>query len=140
MLVGVIALLGGAALGVLAVRAPSGMVPFASGEVSWLVPTVGLLLVPGAIGYTTGVAAARRLGARVAAFVSLIEVAFAVVVAWLWLGEAPTAIQAAGGALILAGVVLVRLEDSPRQRRAAARLEDRSGSPETTGLTVNDGK
>lgn len=116
MLVGTVALLVAAAIGLVAVTAPTGTVPFGAGEVSWLVPALGLLLVPGALGYTAGVAAARRLGARVAAFVSLVEVVFAVVVAWLWLGEVPAAIQVAGGTLILVGAVLVRLEDLPRRR------------------------
>ncbi len=36
---------------------------------------------------------------------------FAVLVAWLVLGELPTAVQLLGGALIVAGVALVRLDE-----------------------------
>jgi drug/metabolite transporter (DMT)-like permease len=54
-------------------------------------------------------------------FLGLIEVVFAIVVAWLLLGELPTSMQLGGGALIIAGVALVRVDEL---RRAAAR-----GSP-----------
>lgn len=114
MVVGSIALLLAGVAGVVTLAATTAVVPFGSGQVSWLVPALGLVLVPGVLGYLAGVAGARRLGARVAAFVSLVEVVFAVVVAWWWLGELPVAVQFVGGALILAGVVLVRLGDADR--------------------------
>jgi drug/metabolite transporter (DMT)-like permease len=47
----------------------------------------------------------------VASFVSLTEVLFAVVWAWLLLAELPGAIQLLGGALIVGGVILVRLDE-----------------------------
>ncbi|HYK32733.1 MAG TPA: DMT family transporter, partial [Streptosporangiaceae bacterium] len=59
----------------------------------------------------TGIAAARRLGAKLASFVGLVEVLFAIVFAWLLLGQLPTDLQFAGGALILAGVTLVRVDE-----------------------------
>jgi drug/metabolite transporter (DMT)-like permease len=46
-----------------------------------------------------------------ASFVGLTEVMFAVVVAWLLLGELPTSMQLVGGALIVAGIALVRVDD-----------------------------
>ena len=55
--------------------------------------------------------AARALGARLSSFVGLTEVLFAVLVAWLVLDELPTPVQIAGGALIVAGVALVRLDE-----------------------------
>jgi drug/metabolite transporter (DMT)-like permease len=55
--------------------------------------------------------AARALGSKVASFVSLTEVLFAVLWAWLLLGELPGAIQLLGGVLIVGGVVLVRLDE-----------------------------
>jgi drug/metabolite transporter (DMT)-like permease len=39
-----------------------------------------------------------------------------VLFAWLFLGELPTAVQLAGGALIIAGVAVIRLDEE----RAAA--------------------
>jgi len=56
------------------------------------------------------VIAAARLGSRVASFLGLSEAMFAVLLAWLLLGEAPTGVQAVGGVLILTGIVLVRAE------------------------------
>jgi hypothetical protein len=38
-------------------------------------------------------------------------VAFAVLFAWLMLGELPTAIQLVGGVFIVGGVILVRLDE-----------------------------
>lgn len=112
MAVGAVTLALAGVVGVVSLTAATGTVPFGSGRVSWLVPAIGLALVPGALGYLTGVAGARRLGARLASFVSLVEVVFAVGVAWWWLGELPAPVQFAGGMLILAGVVLVRRGDA----------------------------
>jgi drug/metabolite transporter (DMT)-like permease len=79
--------------------------------VSWLVPVAGLSLIAAVVAYVAGIAAARTLGARLASFVGLTEVMFAVLIAWLLLGELPKAVQLAGGAFILAGVALVRLDE-----------------------------
>jgi drug/metabolite transporter (DMT)-like permease len=46
---------------------------------------------------------------------------FAVVFAWLLLGQVPAAVQFAGGALIIAGIALVRI-DELRAPRAEAPL------------------
>ena len=65
--------------------------------------------------------AARRLGAKLASFAGLAEVLFAIVFAWLLLGQLPTAMQIVGGVFILAGVALVRLDElgAPPGRDAA---------------------
>jgi drug/metabolite transporter (DMT)-like permease len=89
---------------------------FAGHRMSWLVPALGLTLIAGVVSYVSGIGAARILGARLSSFVGLTEVMFAVLVAWLVLGELPTVVQALGGTLILAGVVLVRV-DEVRPRR-----------------------
>jgi drug/metabolite transporter (DMT)-like permease len=86
-------------------------VTFAGHRVSWVVPVLGLAVVAAAIPYVTGIGAARRLGAKLASFIGLIEVLFAIVFAWLLLGQLPSDLQFAGGALILAGVTLVRLDE-----------------------------
>ena len=49
-----------------------------------------------------------------ASFVGLTEVLFAVLFAWLVLGELPGAVQLLGGAVILAGIVAVRLGERSR--------------------------
>lgn len=78
---------------------------------SWIVPIVGLALVAAAIAYAAGIAAARRLGARLASFVGLTEVLFAVLIAWVVLGQAPGIVQAIGGLVVLAGIALVRADE-----------------------------
>jgi drug/metabolite transporter (DMT)-like permease len=106
------ALLGALGLaGVLPMRASTADVQFLHHQVSWIVPVAGLALVAAVIPYVTGIGAARRLGARLSSFVGMAEVLFAVVFAWLLLGQLPTSLQFAGGALILAGVALVRLAE-----------------------------
>jgi len=47
-----------------------------------------------------------------ASFVALGEVLAAVIWAWLLLGELPRPVQLAGGLLVLAGVVVVKLGES----------------------------
>lgn len=76
----------------------------------WWVPLAGLVLLSTVLAYVTGIVAARRLGSRVASFVSLTEVLFAVLWAWLLLSELPRPIQLVGGGLIVLGVVLVRAD------------------------------
>ncbi|CAN5675168.1 EamA family transporter [soil metagenome] len=111
MLVATVALLVAGTAGVLPLRAATGDVELAGEQVSWLVPVLGLSVVAAAIAYVTGVAAVRLLGSRVASFVGLTEVLFAVLFAWLLLSQTPTAVQAVGGLLVLAGVALVRADD-----------------------------
>jgi drug/metabolite transporter (DMT)-like permease len=93
-------------------------VSLAGWRTSWWVPLAALVLLSTVISYVTGIMAARALGTKVASFVSLTEVLFAVLWAWLLLGELPAAIQLLGGALIVLGVVLVRLDElrGPRLR------------------------
>ncbi|GHJ11579.1 hypothetical protein TPA0907_59460 [Micromonospora humidisoli] len=119
----VLALLG--LVGVLPLRATFGAVDFAGQRTSWLVPIVGLSLVAAVVAYLTGIAATRLLGARLSSFVGLTEVLFAVLIAWLVLGELPVPVQLAGGALIVAGVALVRLDElrAGRTEQPAARTE-----------------
>jgi hypothetical protein len=92
-------------------HATFGAVDFAGHRTSWLVPVIGLSLVAAAFAYVAGIGAARTLGAKLASFVGLTEVLFAVLVAWLLLGELPTGIQLLGGILIVAGVALVRIDE-----------------------------
>ncbi|MEV0152668.1 EamA family transporter [Micromonospora sp. NPDC050686] len=98
-------------LGVLPLEAEFGTVTFAGQRTSWLVPIAGLSLVAAVVAYLAGIAATRVLGSRLASFVGLTEVMFAVLIAWLFLGELPTAVQLLGGVLIVAGVALVRLDE-----------------------------
>ncbi len=111
MTVGAAALLGLGAFGALPMHASFGDVGFAGHRVSWLVPLAGLAVMSAAVAYVSGIAAARILGAKLSSFVGLTEVVFAVLFAWLLLGELLTAVQLLGGALIVAGIALVRIDD-----------------------------
>jgi len=77
----------------------------------WWVCLGGLVGLATVVAYVSGIVAARALGSKVASFVSLTEVLFAVVWAWLLLGELPGTIQLLGGLLIVGGVVLVRVDE-----------------------------
>ena len=81
-------------------------------RVSWVVPVIGLSLVAAAIAYASGIAATRLLGARLASFVGLTEVLFAVLIAWVLLGQQPGALQLVGGVVVLVGIAVVRADDS----------------------------
>ncbi|TAM92033.1 MAG: EamA/RhaT family transporter [Jatrophihabitans sp.] len=118
-----------------------GAVPFAvSGSpvrlaghpVSWLVPILGLSLVACAFAYLLGIAAARRLGARLGSFVAMTEVLFATGFAWLLLGQRPTGLQVAGGLVVLAGIALVRAGEPAAPRTDLA--DARAASPAQVAL------
>ncbi len=98
-------------IGLVPMRASTHDVAMAGTLVTWWVPMLWLGLVAAALAYLTGIVAARALGAKVASFVGLTEVLFAVLFAWALLGELPTAVQLVGGALIVAGVVAIKLDD-----------------------------
>ena len=115
---------------VLAVAGLSGLLPLHATftavtllgrQVPWFLPVLGLALIAAVIAYVAGIAAVRLLGSRLASFVGLTEVLFAIVFAWLLLGQGLEATQLAGGALVLAGIALVRLDEieHPESRSAA---------------------
>jgi drug/metabolite transporter (DMT)-like permease len=106
--VGGVALLALGAVGVLPFAATTAAVHFGGVTVAWWLPVLGLGVVTAALAYATGIAAMRRLGARLASFVGLTEVLAALGFAWILLGQAPRLIQLLGGALILLGVVIVK--------------------------------
>jgi drug/metabolite transporter (DMT)-like permease len=111
MCVGAVALAALGWIGVLPVTARMGSVGFLGHRVSWVVPMLGLSLVAAVIAYVAGIGAARRLGAKLASFIGMAEVLFAILFAWLLLGQLPSAVQFLGGAFILAGVTLVRTDE-----------------------------
>ncbi|MDM4763824.1 DMT family transporter [Galbitalea sp. SE-J8] len=109
-------LLGGTVLGVVGL---TGLVPFTftTAPVAMFgtvlpiwVPVLVLGVVSSAIAYATSIVATQLLGSRLASFVGLLEVVAATLYAWLLLGEQLTIPQLIGGALILAGIALVRSE------------------------------
>lgn len=77
-------------------------------EMPWWLVAGMLGVIAAAIAYVAGIAATRRLGARLASFVALLEVVAASAFAWLFLGQGLVGIQWIGAALILAGVIVVK--------------------------------
>jgi drug/metabolite transporter (DMT)-like permease len=112
MIVGAIVLAAAGVTGLAPLAASSADVTLLHHQVSWLVPILGLSVLAAAFAYVTGIGAARRLGAKLGSFVALAEVLFATAFAWVLLHQVPTTMQFLGGALILLGVILVRLDES----------------------------
>ena len=104
-------------VGLLPLHRASASVAYSGATVEPWVPLVLLALVTAAVAYTTGIAAIRRLGSRVASFVALSEVLSGVLWAWLLLDELPRPVQLMGGVLIVAGVVAVKLGERTVVRR-----------------------
>jgi len=96
--------------GIMPFTAPAVSVVLAGVEVPWFVPLLWVAGIATTVGYAFGVMAVPRIGSRVASFVGLSEVLFALGFAWIFLAEVPAPIQFAGGALILVGVILVRAD------------------------------
>ena len=130
LVVGGAALLVADATGLLSYAAPRVDVTLAHTRMSWLVPVLGLSLVAAVVAYVTGIAGVRLLGARLASFVGLLEVLFAVLFAWLALGQSLAVTQLIGGMLIIAGIALVRVDELAAGQDEAVVI----GDPELAAL------
>jgi drug/metabolite transporter (DMT)-like permease len=106
-------------VGILPMRATTASPVYADSALSWWVPLLGLGVVTAGLAYCTGIAASRRLGSRLSSFVALLEVVAGVTFAWLLLDQLPSTLQLAGGALIVAGVIVVKLGERPAAPRTA---------------------
>jgi drug/metabolite transporter (DMT)-like permease len=106
-------------VGLLPMDASTASPSYGAGAVPWWLPLAGLGIVTAGFAYCTGIAASRRLGSRLSSFVALLEVVAGVTFAWLLLDQLPGPLQLLGGALIVAGVVVVKLgERAPAPRPA----------------------
>lgn len=101
-------------LGVVPMRAGAPDVVVAGSPVPAWLALGELVVLAAAVAYVLGVLGARRLGSTLASVVGLTEVLFAVLVAWVVLGELPGPWQLVGGAVILCGIVVVRLGERDR--------------------------
>ncbi|ORA32170.1 EamA family transporter [Mycobacterium aquaticum] len=108
-----VALLG--VTGVMPLTFTANSVVIAGFTTSWLVPVITLGLIPTALAYTLGIFGVARLKPRFASLVGLSEVMFAVLSAWILLGEAMTVSQAIGGTVVLLGLALARQGDRSEQ-------------------------
>lgn len=109
LLVGGLGILAAGLIGIVPLHATTNAVAFQGFTVDWWVPLLALGVVTAAVAYVTGITATRLLGSRLASFAALGEVLAAILFSWALLGQTPAPIQLLGGALILAGVVVVRL-------------------------------
>lgn len=109
MVGGWILLAAAAAVGLLAVQTSTDPVTLGGTQLPWWAVAAALVLIATVFAYLTGIAAARRLGARLASFVSLMELVMATVLSAVLLSQTPGPREILGGVVILAGLVLVRL-------------------------------
>jgi drug/metabolite transporter (DMT)-like permease len=106
-------LLAASAAGILPLAAAPGAAILAGQAVSWWLPVLLLILVCAVFAYLSGIVAVRRLGSSLASFVSLTEVIFAVIFAFVLLGQRPGLMQLLGGVLIVAGIGVVQRPQRP---------------------------
>lgn len=111
LLVGAVILLAAGATGLLPMEVSFTTVEMVGTRVPWWVPLGGVAVISAALAYVTAIGGVRILGATLGSFVSLAEVLFAVVFAWLLLGQVPALIQLLGGALVVGGVALVKADE-----------------------------
>lgn len=100
--IGCVVLVALALVGITPLTFSFGDVVLAGAATPWWIPAGVVVLVSTAAAYLFGIAGGARLGSRVASFVGLLEVLFAVLAAWTLLGDLPAPIQLLGGVLILA--------------------------------------
>jgi drug/metabolite transporter (DMT)-like permease len=134
LVVGAVVLGAAGLIGVLDVTAGAATVTVGASAVPWWVPILVVSLVAAAFAYVAGVAAVRMLGAKVSSFVALTEVLFAIVFAWLVLGELPMPVQLLGGVLIIAGLVAVRADESRAVRAARSERHTDDGGRVPVGV------
>ncbi|MCM3780753.1 EamA family transporter [Microbacterium hydrocarbonoxydans] len=109
LLLGAVGLTVAGAVGILPLAWTTDDIAYRFGTVPWFVPVLAIGLIATALAYLLGIASTRMLGSRLASFIALSEVVAALLFGWLLLGQLPDLLQALGGALVLVGVVVVKL-------------------------------
>lgn len=117
LLLGALGLTLAGAVGVVPIAWTTDDIAYRFGTVPWFVPVLAIGVLATALAYLLGIASTRMLGSRLASFVALAEVVAALLFGWLLLGQLPDLLQALGGMLVLAGVVVVKLGE-PRVEAA----------------------
>lgn len=120
MTFGGLALLVAGLVGVIPFAASTSDVELAGSTFTWWLPLLVLGALTAGLAYVLSIEGSRRLGSRLGSFVGLSEAVFGVLFAWLLLSEAPGAVQLLGGALILCGVVGVKLGEPRIEEPAPA--------------------
>ncbi len=109
LLLGAVALTVAGLVGILPIAWTTDDITYRFGTVPWFVPVLAIGLIATALAYVLGIASTRMLGSRLASFIALSEVVAALLFGWLLLGQLPDLLQAVGAALVLVGVVVVKL-------------------------------
>lgn len=109
LLLGALGLTLAGVLGVLPTTWTFDDVAYRFGTVPWFVPVLAIGILATALAYVLGIASTRMLGSRLASFVALAEVVAAMLFGWMLLAQLPGPVQLLGGALVLVGVVVVKL-------------------------------
>lgn len=109
LLLGALGLTVAGAVGIVPIAWTTDDITYRFGTVPWFVPVLAIGVLATAVAYFLGIASTRMLGSRLASFVALAEVVAALLFGWLLLGQVPGPMQMLGGALVLAGVVVVKL-------------------------------
>lgn len=113
LLLGAVGLTLAGLVGVLPMAWTMDAVAYRFGTVPWFVPVLAIGVLATALAYVLGIASTRMLGSRLASFVALAEVGAALLFGWMLLGQLPDVVQAVGAALVLTGVVIVKLGERP---------------------------
>lgn len=129
LLLGAIALTIAGFVGILPIAWTTDDIAYRFGTVPWFVPVLAIGLFATALAYVLGIASTRMLGSRLASFVALAEVVAALLFGWLLLGQLPDLLQALGGALVLVGVVVVKLVE-PRPEEFVEPVPDAVVQPQ----------
>lgn len=109
LLLGALGLTVAGAVGIIPLAWTTDDIAYRFGTVPWFVPVLAMGVLATAVAYFLGIASTRMLGSRLASFVALAEVVAALLFGWLLLGQVPGPLQMLGGALVLAGVIVVKL-------------------------------
>lgn len=99
------------AVGIMPLRFTTADVVVAGITMPWFAAVGVIGVVATALAYTLGIHGVARLRPSFASLVGLSEVLFAVLWAWLLVGEAIGPVQAIGGAVVLVGLALARSGD-----------------------------
>ncbi len=132
LLVGAVATVAVGVTGLLPLTASAQPVMLGGATLPWWMPMGIVAVVATALAYSLSLAGSRRLGSRLASFAGLTEVVFAAGLAWVLLGERPGPLQFIGGACILAGLVLVRMDGV-----AVARQPSGTSQPDSSRKSLN---
>lgn len=116
LLIGAVTLIVVDMLGILTFKISDNPVVIAGSEMPAWVAVVGMVFISTVLAYTLGVAAARNLGATVASFTGYSEPLFGIFWTIVLLAILPTGTQWLGAALIIIGVIVVKVGELMRAR------------------------